>query len=382
MIKPRHYGLVTALAAVMITVLPAGVFVLIGRSPFLDDRRASSAPSAELNELIEAANERPETVVPAPRDVGSPARTVARVPVAAVARVPVASTTLTTPKVAQATVTEPMVAAQPVVDATPAVSDSNSYRSPFSDGATWGSAMDLAERVASSDVKAIKPTAVNPVPTPVGQEPSTAMGGNTGNNIAATDMTQSEMAPPTMIQMPTSVADATGHKIGSQGVSGRTSISSAAETAGSRSGKQSKSRIKKKMPGDIPMELLEAAYEPPAEAIKYVDMIVKTPSESRRVGRVENVVAVTNETGWPIALISSDLPDSRWWVQQMTAIRGNAFSARVNFGNDTSISGSKYHLMFVFLETQDELRRFQIAKQFKEIPAGVRRSRKYTFVRR
>ena len=58
------------------------------------------------------------------------------------------------------------------------------------------------------------------------------------------------------------------------------------------------------------------------------------------------------------------------------------FPARVNFGNETSLSGSQYHLVFVFLESQDEVRRFNIAKQFKEIPAGVRRSREYTFVRK
>lgn len=111
-------------------------------------------------------------------------------------------------------------------------------------------------------------------------------------------------------------------------------------------------------------------------------VILQQPLESRMVSRMENVVAVTKAQGWPIALVRSDLPDDYWWVQQMVGIRGNAFAARVNFGNEHSIRGSVYHLTFVFLDSPDEVRRFRIAKQFKELPEGIRRSRKYTFTRK
>ena len=111
------------------------------------------------------------------------------------------------------------------------------------------------------------------------------------------------------------------------------------------------------------------------------DVILQQPLESRRVNRVEPVVAVTQAKGWPIALIRSDLPDDLWWVQQMVGIRGNAFAAKVNFGNDDSIPGSVYHMVIVFLDSADEVRRFRIAKQFKELPEGTRRSREFTFVR-
>lgn len=112
------------------------------------------------------------------------------------------------------------------------------------------------------------------------------------------------------------------------------------------------------------------------------DVILQHPLENRRVARVENLVAVTRAPGWPVALVRSDLPDDHWWVQQMVGIRGNAFAARVNFGNETSIAGSVYHLVIVFLDSPDEVRRFRIAKQFKELPEGVRRTREFTFVRR
>ena len=116
--------------------------------------------------------------------------------------------------------------------------------------------------------------------------------------------------------------------------------------------------------------------------VQLEDVILQQPLENRRVSRMENLVAVTRAPGWPIALVRSDLPDDHWWVQQMVGIRGNAFAARVNFGNADSIAGSVYHLVIVFLDSPDEVRRFRIAKQFKELPEGVRRTREYTFVRR
>lgn len=111
------------------------------------------------------------------------------------------------------------------------------------------------------------------------------------------------------------------------------------------------------------------------------DVAIQTPLETQPVGRVENVVAITRAQGWPVALIKSDLPDDVWWVQQMVGIQGTSFNARVNFGNEYSISGTRYHLVIVFLDSPDEVRRFRIAKQFKDIPAGVRRSREFHYIR-
>ncbi|MEZ6062416.1 MAG: hypothetical protein R3C19_18895 [Planctomycetaceae bacterium] len=112
------------------------------------------------------------------------------------------------------------------------------------------------------------------------------------------------------------------------------------------------------------------------------DVVLQTPLESNRVDRVENVVGVTRATGWPIALVRSDLPGDDWWVQQMVGINGNSFAARVNFGNEDSLSGSAYRMVIVFLDSPDEVRRFRIAKQFKELPKGTRHSREFFYVRK
>ena len=113
-----------------------------------------------------------------------------------------------------------------------------------------------------------------------------------------------------------------------------------------------------------------------------VDILIQQPSERRPVSKVENLVATTQQPGWPIALVRSDLPDDMWWVQQMVGIRNRSFASRVNFGNDASLPGSVYHLVIVFLDSADEARRFRIAKQFKDLPEGLRRSREFTFVRK
>lgn len=120
----------------------------------------------------------------------------------------------------------------------------------------------------------------------------------------------------------------------------------------------------------------------PAEEVITEDVILQTPAENVPVDRVENVVAATKAKGWPIALVRSDLPDDVWWVQQVIGIQGTSFAARANFGNEYSVSGSAYRMVIVFLDSPDEVRRFRIAKQFKEIPAGVRRSREFFFIRK
>jgi hypothetical protein len=112
------------------------------------------------------------------------------------------------------------------------------------------------------------------------------------------------------------------------------------------------------------------------------DVVINTPADNSHVNRVEDVVATTVAKGWPIALVRSDLPDDLWWVQQVIGIQGNAFGARVNFGNESTVRGSAYRMVIVFLDSPDEVRRFRIAKQFKEIPDGVRRSREFHYIRR
>lgn len=171
-----------------------------------------------------------------------------------------------------------------------------------------------------------------------------------------------------------------------------------ADTADSASAKGSKSKKRKsKSDDDLSTETVadvirDASRQPvdmkvrgnketPLDDEFLEDVAIQTPLESAPVGRVENVVAMTRAKGWPIALIRSDLPDDVWWVQQVVGIQGNSFAARVNFGNEYSLSGSAFDMVIVFLDSADEVRRFRIAKQFKEVPKGVRHSREFRYIR-
>ena len=128
--------------------------------------------------------------------------------------------------------------------------------------------------------------------------------------------------------------------------------------------------------GSWPVDVVDDGFGTNAATV-LEDVILQQPLENRPVGRVENVVAVTRAKGWPIALVRSDLPDDFWWVQQMVGIRGNAFAARANFGNEESIPGSVYHMVIVFLDSPDEVLRFRIAKRFTDLPEGCRHSREF-----
>ena len=111
------------------------------------------------------------------------------------------------------------------------------------------------------------------------------------------------------------------------------------------------------------------------------EVAIQTPREGHPVAQIEDVIAGTNARGWPVVLVRSDLPDDLWWVQQGVGIQRNTFAARVNFGNTRSLSGTSYRLVVVFLDSQDEMMRFRLARQFKELPEGLRRSREFRYTR-
>ena len=303
--KPKHYGLVTSLAAVVITVLPVGVFVLIGRSPLLDERRADTKPSAALQELMDSAAEN-NAVDARVAHVATPVKTAPSSP--RFVPLPFSGDTFSAPLTARTSTDPESKTSSSSAGSAATISDSTGNRSGFRGHSGWAAGgMDLSERIASSDVKAIKPRPVDPVPTPVEPPPS------------------ERLFPPAYGPMTTTVGEATGHQLQSSSMAGGSLMPFDNSMTTGTSSKPSMDRLKKRKPTESSASLMAAAMEPPEEETS-VEMILKNPVESRRARRVENVLAFTNETGWPIAMVRSDLPDSRWWVQQMTAIRGNAFS--------------------------------------------------------
>ena len=63
------------------------------------------------------------------------------------------------------------------------------------------------------------------------------------------------------------------------------------------------------------------------------------------------------------------------------ARRNQYIAARVHFGNNDTFVGSPYVLTILMLDSAEEAVRFRAARQFKELPKGIRRSQVFHFVR-
>jgi hypothetical protein len=125
--------------------------------------------------------------------------------------------------------------------------------------------------------------------------------------------------------------------------------------------------------------MIAEAHEPEAPI---VDVRTVSHPEGSFVDRVTDMVIQTNATGWPVVLARSELDDEPWWAQQSIARRGEHIAVRVHFGNQQSAAGSPFRLVVLFLDTPEEAVRFRLAREFKEIPGGIRRTKEFRFIRR
>jgi hypothetical protein len=114
---------------------------------------------------------------------------------------------------------------------------------------------------------------------------------------------------------------------------------------------------------------------------RYFDIRVMRPEPGNIVSRYEDMIATTKEFGWPVVLVRSEIEGDSWWVQQIVTRQGNIIAARVNFGNNDTISGHGFEVVVLLLDSSAEAVRFRTAREFKEIPPGVRRSRLLQYVR-
>jgi hypothetical protein len=122
-----------------------------------------------------------------------------------------------------------------------------------------------------------------------------------------------------------------------------------------------------------------AAEEDPKPQL--VGVKILSHPEGGVVPRLADIVAQTNTAGWPVVLVRSELDDESWWAQQSVGRQGQYIAARAHFGNEQSVRGSSFRMVILLLGTPEEAVRFQTARQFKEIPRGIRRSKEFRFVR-
>lgn len=361
--KPKHYPHVTLAAAILLLLLPASLLVLIPGPQGTSADEILAAVDEDLQQIQPSeATDRPENLTPSAQQ--RPATRVAMLP--DVAR--------DQPGVFQSgdanlyTSTEPM--SRVSVATTPSIS-------PPVNNKLHASTSALSETVIADETEldAAIVSAAPGVPEIRSEED------------LEREETLSKELEATLAQGPTtreSYFQSTGHLAMTGTISSKSSVQNTKRKR--RSGSSGRSKETKRtdepaMSGTMPTSGTDDPFaSEPSSPV--VDVVLQQPFEQRPVQKVENLIATTQEPGWPIALVRSDIPGDAWWVQQMVGIRHRSFASRVNFGNNDSLPGSVYHLVIVFLDSADEARRFRIAKQFKEIPEGLRRSREYTFVRK
>lgn len=359
MVKPKYYPHITLAAAIALLLLPASMLLLI-----------SSPEAQSVDELIAAA------------DSENPASDAASL----IPQTPTAS-----PQVEQRPATRVAMLAPNAGDQVIAL---NSQHRAFDQVPTLIAANPNPKIGASAD-SAMLATEISEQPAARNVPPGTEMiASNASNPEAQMESSEQQSTEDDTLNQELEAAiakrsstddshfDSTGH-LAMSGRMGQSDSSRLGTTRSPRSAKSKQSKMDQQSNSETgdPVLLDEDPFSSePKNPI--VDMLIQQPSERRPVSKVENLVATTQQPGWPIALVRSDLPDDVWWVQQMVGIRHRSFASRVNFGNDSSLPGSVYHLVIVFLDSADEARRFRIAKQFKDLPEGLRRSREYTFVRK
>lgn len=112
-----------------------------------------------------------------------------------------------------------------------------------------------------------------------------------------------------------------------------------------------------------------------------VNIVLLSPQDGGNVGQVVDLVAQTDVAGYPVVLVRADNDDEYWWVQHFVARRNQYIAARAHFGNNDSFPGSPYALTILMLDSAEEAVRFRAARQFKELPKGIPRSKVFHFVR-
>lgn len=348
--KPKYYPHVTLALAITLLLLPLSMLLLI-----------SSPASQSVDQLIAAADSQRPAVTPKAK-----AKPVAT----AIGQRPPTLVAMLSPEIGQQAISLDQPDIVPSVKPT----DRMTYTVP-------STAVDTGSVLLQTT-----PTFQSPVPTIVAEEPESpatkqlvASSGNTSSSPKTQTEDLDEELNAALAQRSSTTDthfESTGH-LAMTGSTGRTKSPRSRSVRSPRSNAKTESSSEAQMPTLLDEDPFASEPKNPI-----VDIMIQQPSERRPVSKVENLVATTQQPGWPIALIRSDIPDDVWWVQQMVGIRNRSFASRVNFGNDHSLPGSVYHLVIVFLDSADEARRFRIAKQFKDLPEGLRRSREFTFVRK
>ena len=90
---------------------------------------------------------------------------------------------------------------------------------------------------------------------------------------------------------------------------------------------------------------------------------------SPRVGRTQDVVTTVTDSGLPMIVVKSDLPNEPWWVQNVPRSTGpKQFGVRLIFGNERTPPGSKFHVVALLLPNAASAAQYHVGQQLTELP--------------
>lgn len=121
----------------------------------------------------------------------------------------------------------------------------------------------------------------------------------------------------------------------------------------------------------LPPSFLPAA-EPHLELKPELKLGAKPPVEIKLrpcVGPVQDVDGVVNSVGMPVLFVKSGKSSEPWWVQNYPVATGpRQFKVRLIFGNDTTPSGTVFHVAAVMMPKTTRWQDYQVGSQHANLP--------------
>lgn len=90
---------------------------------------------------------------------------------------------------------------------------------------------------------------------------------------------------------------------------------------------------------------------------------------SPRVGRVQDISGEVGQVGRPVIFVRSGKEGEPWWTQNFPLPVGpKQFKARLIFGNERSVQGSKFHVVAMLLPPNASPQSFKVGQQLQQLP--------------
>jgi hypothetical protein len=100
--------------------------------------------------------------------------------------------------------------------------------------------------------------------------------------------------------------------------------------------------------------------------------VIVAPTRGAKVRSRQELIAKVLTPGQPIVLVRADQPGSQWWVQQPIEITGpQTFKAGLRFGNERTPNGTRFLVVVLLAQTEEEVAGFKPDVPLEDLPVGT-----------